>query len=77
VSPTELTEADLGPAAVRAATGLLQLAGRQRRQLVDWQYRADGIPPPKRSAREVSVDGYWTVRGRVGKVLRRLGLLRR
>jgi hypothetical protein len=74
VSPTELTEAELGPAAVRAASGLLQLAGRQRRQLVDWQNRADGVPPPKRSAREVGVDTYWAVRGRVGKVLRKLGL---
>jgi hypothetical protein len=77
VSPTELTDADLGPAAVRAASGLLQLAGRQRRQLVDWQNRADGIPPPKRSAREASVDAYWSVRGRVGTVLRKLGLLKR
>jgi hypothetical protein len=77
VSPTELTDADLGPAAVRAASGLLQLAGRQRRQLVDWQNQADGIPPPKRSVREIGVDAYWSVRGRVGKVLRKLGLLNR
>ncbi len=77
VSPTALTEADLGPAAIRAATGLLQLAGRQRRQLVERQDVADGIAPPRPTLRERRVELYWNVRGRVGKVLRRVGLLRR
>ena len=77
VSPTALSEADLGPAAVRAATGLLQLAGRQRRQLVELQDAADGIVPPQPTPRERGVELYWKVRGAIGKVLRRVGLLRR
>ncbi len=77
VSPTALTEAELGPAAVRAATGLLQLAGRQRRQLVELQDASAGVRPGRASARERGVELYWRTRGRVGKVLRRLGLLRR
>jgi hypothetical protein len=77
VSPTALTEAELGPAAVRAATGLLQLAGRQRRHVTELQNLVDGVAPPKRWARDRAVEVYWQVRGRVGKVLRKLGLLRR
>ena len=77
VSPTELTEADLGPAAIRAATGLLQHAGRQRRHIVELEQAVQGIAPRKPTMRERGIELYWGVRGRVGKVLRRIGLLRR
>jgi hypothetical protein len=76
VSPTELTEAELGPAAIRAASGLLQLAGRQRRQLVELEHLAEGKPPPRKTARDVGAEAYWKLRGRVGKTLRKLGLRR-
>jgi hypothetical protein len=41
VSPTTLTDADLAPAALRAATGLLRHAGRQRRRIVELQSLVD------------------------------------
>jgi hypothetical protein len=77
VSPTELTEADLAPAAIRAAIGLLRHAGRQRRTIVELENAAAGIRPPAPSVRDRAAHAYWQVRGRVGKVLRRLGLLHR
>ncbi len=73
VSPTELTEADLAPAAIRAATGLLKHGGRQRQRIEELQHAAAGMEP-RRSLRQRRVGLYWQVRGRVGKVARRLGL---
>ncbi len=77
VSPTELAEADLAPAAIRAATGLLQQAGRQRRKIVELENAAAGVTHRSASPRERAVEIYWRTRGRVGRLLRRLGLLRR
>ncbi|MGA9345004.1 MAG: hypothetical protein WBV37_07890 [Nocardioidaceae bacterium] len=77
VSPTELTDADLATAAIRAATGLLQHAGRQRRTIVELESAANGIAPHAPAPRERVVELYWRARGRVGKILRRLGLLHR
>ncbi len=77
VSPTELTDYDLAPAAMRAATGLLQHAGRQRRTIVELENAVHGVTRPGHSPRERAVEVYWQARGRVGKILRRLGLLRR
>lgn len=76
VSPTALTEADLAAPAIRAATGLLKQAGRQRRRIIDLQNVADGIVTPSRPVRERGVALYWRARGRAGRVARRLGLKR-
>lgn len=79
VSPTELSEADLAAPAIRAATGLLRHASSQRatnRSLKE-QLAELGAPRPRRTPRDVARDSYWRARGRVGRVLRRLGLLRR
>lgn len=48
VSPTDLAEADLAPAAIRAATGLLRHSGRQRRRILQLQAGAgdDGLDGP-------------------------------
>ncbi len=77
VSPTELTEADLAPAAIRAATGLLQHAGRQRRIIVELENAASGVAPRRATPQARGVEMYWRTRARVGMILRRLGLLRR
>ncbi|MBA2522324.1 MAG: hypothetical protein H0V25_03235 [Solirubrobacterales bacterium] len=45
VSPTDLTDADLAPAALRAATGLLRHSGRQRRRIADLQAELGEVPP--------------------------------
>ncbi len=45
VSPTELSDADLAPAAIRAATGLLRHSGRQRRRITELRAAAFGVPP--------------------------------
>ncbi len=76
ISPTHLSEADLGSAAIRAATGLLQHSGRQRRRITELQRAADGVMPAGRNLRQRRIDLYWLVRGRVGKLARRLGLKR-
>ncbi len=76
VSPTGLSEQDLASAAIRAASGLLQHSGRQRRRLVELQLEAGGAPPRRRTLRDRGTDAYWKVRGRVGRVARRLGLKR-
>jgi hypothetical protein len=77
VSPTELTDADLGPAAIRAATGLLQHAGRQRRTIVELQKAGTDTGARSRPLRNRFAGGYRRLRSRVGKLLRRLGLLHR
>jgi hypothetical protein len=71
VSPTELTDGDLAPAAIRAATGLLRHSGRQRRRIVELQELAAGTPPRRRALRDRARDLYWRTRGRVGRVVRR------
>ncbi|MEP6666443.1 MAG: hypothetical protein ABJA81_08355 [Nocardioidaceae bacterium] len=71
LSPTELTEADLAPAAIRAATGLLRHSGRLRRRLVELQDAAAGITPPRRTMRDRARHVYWRTRGRVGRIVRR------
>lgn len=82
VSPTDLTDAELGSAAVRAATGLLLQGTTMRRKIRDLEAKLSEAttpapPPPKRTPRDVARDAYWRNRGRVGKVLRRAGLLKR
>lgn len=75
VSPTELTDADLADAAIRAATGLLKQAGRQRRRLVELQHQVEGTTPPwlrQPTRRDRMRDLYWRVRGRVGRVVKPL-----
>lgn len=71
VSPTDQTDADLGDAAVRAATGLLRHAGRQRRRNLELQRGARdhtaGQPGQVRRA-------YVRSRRAGGKVLRTLHL---
>lgn len=74
VSPTELSDQDLAPAAMRAAVGLLQQAGRQRRTITELQDRVAGIDPYP-SPRERAVSVYWRTRHYVGQVLRRFRLL--
>ena len=76
VSPTTLTEPDLGSAAIRAATGLLRQAGRQRRRIGDMQHRIDGTAPPKPTLRGRGVDMYWALRHRAGVVARAVRLKR-
>lgn len=44
VSPTTLTDADVAPAAIRAATELLRHSGRQRRRIAALQSRLGGGP---------------------------------
>jgi hypothetical protein len=46
ISPTELTDADLAPAAIRAATGLLRYSARQERSIAKLQAAVDGDRPP-------------------------------
>jgi hypothetical protein len=73
VSPTHQTDADLADAAIRAATGLLKQAGRQRRRIVELQHQVDGTTPPappRRTMRDRLRDLYWRTRGRVGRVVR-------
>ena len=79
VSPTDLTEADLAPVAMRATTGLLKYSGRLRGKISALQEALEEAkkPIPPRTARDRARDLYWRIRGRVGRVLRRLGLLRR
>jgi hypothetical protein len=44
VSPTTLTDGELAPAAIRAATGLLRHSGRQRRRIAELQAILSGSP---------------------------------
>jgi len=71
ISPTDQTDAELGHAAVRAATGLLRHAGRQRRRILELQRGAKNHKPqqPGRLRR-----AYARSRRAGGKVLRGLHL---
>jgi hypothetical protein len=74
VSPTGQSEADLANPAIRAATGLLKHAGRQRRRIVELQHLLEGTTPPPpatRGLRDRFRDLYWRTRGRVGRIVRR------
>jgi hypothetical protein len=76
VSPTDLADSDLADASFRAAVGLLQQAGRQRRRIAELQHQVEGTTPPwlrPRTARDRLRDGYWRLRGRLGRS--RLGRL--
>jgi len=77
VSPTALTEADLAPAAIRAAQGLLRHSAMLRSKVRELQEQADLRPVRKPTPRDRARDFYWRNRGRVGRVLRKMGLLRR
>lgn len=70
VSPTDLTEADLAPAAIRAATGLLRHSGRQRRRILSLQ--ADAGSGGRGSASSGSRS---RVRSGLGRARRRFGQL--
>lgn len=76
VSPTELTDADLAAAAIRAATGLLRHSGRQRRRILELQ--ANQPTAGTTSARPADGRRGLLARARsaAGRVLRRLGLRR-
>lgn len=76
ISPTALTEGDLASAAIRAATGLLKQSGRQRRRIAELQHLTDKTMPPKPSLRARRTELYWKVRGRAGRIARKLGLKR-
>jgi hypothetical protein len=76
VSPTELGDEEIAPAALKAAVGMTRHAAalRQRKRDLEEELERPGaaVPPPRATARDV----YWRVRGRVGNVLRRAGLKR-
>jgi hypothetical protein len=71
VSPTELSDADLAPAAVRAASGMVQHSARQRERLELLEAGRDPDSPRER-ARAALARG----RAPVGRLLRRVGLRR-
>ncbi|HSE71990.1 MAG TPA: hypothetical protein VLA97_14605 [Nocardioidaceae bacterium] len=71
VSPTDLSEADLAPAAVRAASGMVQHSARQRERLELLEAGRDPDSPRER-ARAALARG----RAPVGRLLRRVGLRR-
>jgi len=71
VSPTDLTDAELAPAAMRAATGLLRHTGRQRRRITELQQAARGLRPPRRGPRTRAKVFYRRARGRARRVLKR------
>lgn len=72
VSPTDLTDADLAPAAIRAATGLLLHAGRQRRRIQELEDRLAGRTSPSRSRQKVE-ELYLRARAKAGRALQRAG----
>ncbi len=74
VSPTELTEADLAPAAIRAASGLLRHSARQRRKIVALEAKLD--PSLRGSARDRARAAWSRSRMSAGRRLRRMGLRR-
>lgn len=81
VSPTEQTDADLADAAIRAATGLLRHAGRQRRrnmeltrQITELTSDAEPRPVRKRTPQRMLRGAYARTRSAVGRAIRRLGL---
>ncbi|MGI8433389.1 MAG: hypothetical protein ACR2LE_01400 [Nocardioidaceae bacterium] len=72
VSPTDQTEADLADAAIRAATGLLKQAGRQRRRNAELQQALQGSNTiEKRGGMRAGLrEVYWKTRGSVGRLVR-------
>lgn len=76
VSPTELTDADLAPAAIRAATGLLQHSGRQRRRIMELQANQGTAGPTHVRPADGRRGLLARARSAAGRVLRRLGLRR-
>lgn len=77
VSPTALGDAELAGPALRAATGLVRHASRQRQtnRSLREQLELKQAEPP-RTARDVARDAYWRNRARVGRIARRAGLKR-
>jgi hypothetical protein len=70
VSPTTLTDADLAPAALRAATGLLRHAGRQRRRIFELQSLVDELPGDHRVRGARGRELLRRARRRVGRLVR-------
>ncbi len=72
VSPTELTDAELAPVALLAATGLLRHSGRQRRRIQELQAQLSGRPHPRAVLVQRLRHLLLRVRGRAGRLARRL-----
>ena len=68
ISPTDLDDADLAPAAIRAATGLLRHSARQRRRISELQAAVSGTRPPPGGTRS-------RARSLLGRARRRAGRL--
>lgn len=74
VSPTTQTDADLGDAAIRAATGLLRHSGRQRRRNLELQQQLLDAGAPAGAmtrARSKVVGWYWSLRHQVALRVKR------
>ncbi|MEJ7743871.1 MAG: hypothetical protein WKF73_15815 [Nocardioidaceae bacterium] len=80
ISPTQQSAADLGDAALRAATGLLRHSGRQRRRVLDLQRELRKAQSAQKSRRRearrggLPRRGYLRCRRFAGRVARRLHL---
>ena len=73
VSPSALAEADLGPAAIRAATSLLKLSGRQRQRIAGLERALVGDPHTRPSLRGRAADHYSALRGLIAGQATRVG----
>ncbi|WP_199432564.1 hypothetical protein [Qaidamihabitans albus] len=69
VSPTGLTEAELAPAAIRAATGLLRHSSVQHQRIRELKGHLEGPRPPA-GARDLAAQLYRVGRRRAGRVVR-------
>jgi hypothetical protein len=76
VSPGDLTDADLAPAAIRASTGLLLHAGRQRRRIQELEAQLEGRTETSRVRQRVE-ELYLRARARAGEALQRAGVRNR
>jgi hypothetical protein len=72
VSPTLLTDGDLAPAAIRAATGLLRHSGRQRRRISDLQAQLGHAPARSRGNGSRTRALLERARSRAGRLLRQV-----
>lgn len=72
LSPTDLGDGDLAPAAIRATAGMLRHASRQQRRIEDLRQRADDLGrrvaelETPHSSRELVTELYRRIRRRVG-----------
>ncbi len=76
VSPTGLTDADLAPAAIQAATGLLRHASHLRGRIREQEHALEGPPVLVPTYRDRLRGLHWRGRGRAGQLLRRARRLR-